>query len=134
MPLFQYKAADAQGSILEGEMEARAPDSVAEHLQAQGFMPIQIEEATVGSGGGWLGGFGRARVSQDEIAMMTREISTLLRAGLPLDRALEIVVNLSANDDVAEILGEVRQDVRGAHPCMPRWKPRRASSPAFISI
>ncbi|MDP2254330.1 MAG: type II secretion system F family protein, partial [Thiobacillus sp.] len=48
-----------------------------------------------------------------EIAMMTREISTLLRAGLPLDRALEIVVNLSANDEVAEILGEVRQDVRG---------------------
>lgn len=113
MPLFQYKAADAQGGILEGEMEARALESVAEHLQAQGFMPIQIEEATVGGGGGWLSGFGRARVSQDEIAMMTREISTLLRAGLPLDRALEIVVNLSANDDVAEILGEVRQDVRG---------------------
>jgi len=113
MPLFQYKAADAQGSILEGEMEARAPDSVAEHLQAQGFMPIHIEEAMAGSGGGWLGGFGRARVSQDEIAMMTREISTLLRAGLPLDRALEIVINLSANDDVAEILDEVRQDVRG---------------------
>lgn len=113
MPLFRYKAADAQGGVLEGEMEARAPDSVAEHLQAQGFMPIQIEEAMAGSGGGWLGGFGRARVSQDEIAMMTREISTLLRAGLPLDRALEIVVNLSANDEVAEILGEVRQDVRG---------------------
>jgi len=112
MPLFQYKAADAQGGILEGEMEARAPDSVAEHLQAQGFMPIHIEEAMAGSGG-WLGGFGRARVSQDEIAMMTREISTLLRAGLPLDRALEIVVNLSANDEVAEILSEVRQDVRG---------------------
>jgi general secretion pathway protein F len=113
MPLFQYKAADAQGGILEGEMEARTPDLVADHLQAQGFIPIQVEEATAGGGGGWLGGFGRARVSQDEIAMMTREISTLLRAGLPLDRALEIVVNLSANDDVAEILGEVRQDVRG---------------------
>lgn len=113
MPLFQYKAADAQGGILEGEMEARTPDSVADHLQAQGFIPIQVEEATAGNGGGWLGGFGRARVSQNEIAMMTREISTLLRAGLPLDRALEIVVNLSANDDVAEILGEVRQDVRG---------------------
>lgn len=113
MPLFQYKATDAQGSTLEGEMEARAPDSVAEHLQAQGYMPIQIEEATAGKDGGWLGGFGRARVSQDEIAMMTREIATLLRAGLPLDRALEVVINLSANDEVAEILDEVRQDVRG---------------------
>jgi general secretion pathway protein F len=113
MPLFQYKAADAQGGILEGEMEARTPDSVADHLQAQGFIPIQVEEATAGNGGGWLGGFGRARVSQDEIAMMTREIATLLRAGLPLDRALEIVVNLADKDEVAEILNEVRQDVRG---------------------
>jgi general secretion pathway protein F len=113
MPLFQYKAADAQGGILEGEMEARAADSVAEHLQAQGFLPIQIEEATLGKSGGWLSGFARARVSQDEIALMTREIATLLRAGLPLDRALEIAVNLSSNDEVAEILNEVRQDVRG---------------------
>lgn len=113
MPLFQYKAADARGGILEGEMEARTPDSVADHLQAQGFIPIQVEEATAGNGGGWLGGFGRARVSQDEIAMMTREIATLLRAGLPLDRALEIVVNLADKEEVAEILNEVRQDVRG---------------------
>lgn len=113
MPLFQYKAADAQGGILEGEMEARTPDSVADHLQAQGYIPIQVEEATAGDGGGWLGGFGRARVSQDDIAMMTREVATLLRAGLPLDRALEIVVNLADKEEVAEILNEVRQDVRG---------------------
>lgn len=111
MPLFQYKAADAQGATLEGEMEARTPDFVAEHLQAQGFIPILIEEAA--AGGGWLGGLGRARVSQDDIAMLTREIATLLRAGLPLDRALEIVINLASNDEVAEILGEVRKDVRG---------------------
>jgi general secretion pathway protein F len=113
MPLFQYKAADAQGGILEGEMEARTPDSVAEHLQAQGFLPIQIDEAGAHGGGGWLGGFGRARVSQDDIAMMTRETATLLRAGLPLDRALEIVINLSASEEVADILSDVRKDVRG---------------------
>jgi general secretion pathway protein F len=113
MPRFRYRAVDVQGDILEGEMEARAPDFVAEHLQAQGYMPMLIEEAMAGSGGGWLGGFGRTRVSQDDIAMMTREIATLLRAGLPLDRALEVVINLAANDEVAEILSEIRQDVRG---------------------
>lgn len=113
MPLFHYKAADAKNGLFEGEMEARSPELVAEHLQAQGYMAIGIEESIAGNGGGWLSGFGRARVSQDEIAMMTREIATLLRAGLPLDRALEIVVNLSSNDEVAEILDEVRQDVRG---------------------
>ncbi len=113
MPLFQYKAADAQGGALEGEMEARTAEIVAEHLQGQGFLPILIEEAAASRGGGLLGGFGRSRISQDDIAMMTREIATLLRAGLPLDRALEIVINLASNDEVAEILSEVRQDVRG---------------------
>jgi general secretion pathway protein F len=111
MPLFEYKAVDKQGGILEGEMDARASNFVAEHLQAQGYMPIQIDEAT--AGGSWLSSFGRARVSQDDIAMMTREIATLLRAGLPLDRAVEVVINLAANDEVAEILGDIRQDVRG---------------------
>ncbi len=113
MPLFQYKAADAQGGVLEGEMEARTPDALAEHLHAQGYMPILIEEAVTSGGGGGFFGLGRARVSQDDIAMMTRELATLLRAGLPLDRALEIVINLSTRDEVAEVLNEVRQDVRG---------------------
>jgi general secretion pathway protein F len=67
---------------------------VAAHLQAQGTWCWQVDE-TQAAGGGWLSGFGRARVSQDDIAMLTREIATLLRAGLPLDRALEIVINLS---------------------------------------
>ncbi len=112
MPLFHYKAADTQGGMLEGDMEARSAQAVAENLQAQNFMVLAVEEASA-AGGGWLSGFGRARVSQDDIAMLTREIATLLRAGLPLDRALEIVINLSANDEVADILNEVRQDVRG---------------------
>lgn len=113
MPLYRYKAADPQGGVLEGEMEARTAEAVATHLQAQNFMVLAVEEALVAGGCGWLSGFGRARVSQDDIAMMTREIATLLRAGLPLDRALEIVINLSANDEVADILNDVRQDVRG---------------------
>lgn len=84
MPLYRYKAADPQGGVLEGEMEARTAESVATHLQAQNFMVLAVEEALAAGGGGWLSGFGRARVSQDDIAMMTREIATLLRAGLPL--------------------------------------------------
>lgn len=112
MPLFSYKAADATGALIEGEMEARSPEALAEHLHAQGYLPIAVEEALPAAGGGWFG-FGRARVSDDDIAMMTRELATLLRAGLPLDRALEIVINLATREEVAAILAAVRQDVRG---------------------
>jgi general secretion pathway protein F len=112
VPLFSYKAADATGALIEGEMEARSPEALAEHLHAQGYLPIAVEEALPAAGGGWFG-FGRARVSDDDIAMMTRELATLLRAGLPLDRALEIVINLATREEVAAILAAVRQDVRG---------------------
>lgn len=113
MPLYRYKAATRDGETLDGEMEGRAPESVAERLQAQGYIPLSVEEATASGRAGWLGAFSRARVSQDEIAMVTREISTLLRAGLTLDRALEIVISLTENEYLGEMLGEIRQDVRG---------------------
>jgi general secretion pathway protein F len=113
VPAFYYRAVTSSGETLEGEMEARAAESVAERLQAQGHIPIEVEEAAAKSAGGWLGSFGGGRLGQDDIAMATREIATLLRAGLPLDRALEIVINLSANAAVRDIFSAIRQEVRG---------------------
>lgn len=88
-------------------------EGVAERLQAQGYIPLVVEEVTGNDRGHWLGVFNRPRVSQDEVAIVTREISTLLRAGLTLDRALEIVISLSENESLQEMLDEIRQDVRG---------------------
>lgn len=112
MVQFYYKAANSLGGVQEGEMEALTADSVAQHLQAQGYIPIKVSEVSCKRGGGWFGGLGRERINQDEIAMITRELATLLRAGLPLDRALEIAINISANEEVKYMLESVRQDVR----------------------
>ena len=115
MPVFHYKAASADGEALEGDMEARAQAAVVERLQAMGYIPIQVEEARSDAAAnntsfGWLRS---DRVSQAEIGVFTREIAILLHAGLPLDRALEILVALSENDKVRRLLTQVRDDVRG---------------------
>src|SRR5207237_521045 len=55
----------------------------------------------------------RGGIAQDDIGVMTRELATLLRAGLPLDRSFEILINLSGNPRLAELLGRIRNDVRG---------------------
>ncbi|HXN16097.1 MAG TPA: type II secretion system F family protein, partial [Usitatibacter sp.] len=47
------------------------------------------------------------------IAVMTRELATLLKAGLPLDRSVEILINLAASPKLAELLSKVRNEVRG---------------------
>ncbi len=115
MPLYRYKAVAPTGEAQEGEMEGAGQSAVVERLQGMGLIPIRVEENASGrEGPGTSRGLLRKkRVSQDEVAAFTRETATLLRAGLPLDRALEILVSLSPNQRVSELLAQVREDVRG---------------------
>ena len=54
--------------------------------------------------------FERKSISQNDIGIITRELATLLKAGLPLDRSIEILINLAATPRVAELLANVRND------------------------
>ncbi len=115
MPLFRYKAVSVAGETQEGEMEGLAQTAVVERLQALGLIPIRVEEtaARAGSANSAQGLFRKNRVSQDDVAVFTQEIATLLKAGLPLDRCLEILIGLSASEPVRQLMTQVREDVRG---------------------
>jgi general secretion pathway protein F len=94
-------------------MEGASQSAVVERLQAMGHIPIRVDESTARKPGAAPGLFRKNRISQDDIAAFTREIATLLKAGLPLDRCLEILVSLSANEPVRQLLSQIREDVRG---------------------
>src|SRR5688572_3068754 len=121
MPFFQYKAVSPAGEVQEGVLEASSNPAAIARLQEMGLIPIRAIEAGGAKAAGPAAGsrpalfsIGRARnVSQEDIGVLTRELATLLRAGLPLDRAFEILINLAANAKVAELLGKVRNEVRG---------------------
>ncbi|MBU0592642.1 MAG: type II secretion system F family protein [Gammaproteobacteria bacterium] len=115
MPLYRYKAVTPTGETHEGEMEGIAQSVVVEHLQEMGLIPIRVDEtaASTGPGKAGKGLLHRNRISQAEIAVFTQEIATLLRAGLPLDRSLGILIGMSANPQVLQLLTQVREDVRG---------------------
>jgi general secretion pathway protein F len=115
VPSFRYKAVTPGGEAVEGEMEARLQEAVVERLQGMGYIPIRVDAAQPEgdeetASFSWLRS---NRVNQAEIGVFTREIATLLQAGLPLDRALEILVALSENDKVRRLLIQIRDDVRG---------------------
>jgi general secretion pathway protein F len=57
--------------------------------------------------------FSRRRINQDQVGALTRELATLLRSGLPLDRALEILIGLAQTPHMQTLLAQVRDDVRG---------------------
>lgn len=111
MPLFQYKAVSATGEVLEGEMEARAQSGVVERLQTMGYIPIRAQEVAA-QGAKRAGLFKAGGVRQEQIGVITRELSTLLRSGLPLDRCLEILINLAESDAVRTMLTQIREEVR----------------------
>ena len=116
MPFFQYKAVTPSGEVQEGVLEASSTPAAVSRLQAMGLIPIRAQEAGVAKTGVAApreGLFARKSVTQDDIVVVTRELATLLKAGLPLDRTFEILINLAATPRVAELLGRIRNEVRG---------------------
>jgi general secretion pathway protein F len=115
VPLFRYKVVTPTGESQEGDMDGVSQAAVVDRLQGMGLIPIRVEETAASSAtAGHIGGFfGKKRVTQDDVAVITQEIATLLKAGLPLDRCLEILITLSANEPVRQLMSELREDVRG---------------------
>lgn len=111
MPLFEYKAVDPSGETVQGTMEAISVDMVVLKLQEAGNIPLQAQES--GSGFGLAGlRFGRRGMNAREVGAFTQQLSTLLAAGLPLDRSLQVLLDLAENDRVKRTVAEIRDRVR----------------------
>ncbi|MGH2670991.1 MAG: type II secretion system F family protein, partial [bacterium] len=115
MAVYHYKAASPEGEVTEGEMEAQTRDAVIERLQALGYVPIRAEERGGAKADRPRFSFklrGR-RISQAQLAILTQELATLLRARLSLDRALEVLIEIAADERIQQLLIRVREGVHG---------------------
>jgi len=112
MPLFEYKAVAPSGETVRGTMEAASVELVVLKLQEAGNIPLQAKEA--GTGGFSLGALRMMRrgMSTREVGQFTQQMSTLLGAGLPLDRSLQVLMELSENDRVRTTVSDIRDHVR----------------------
>jgi len=114
VPGFQYKAVSADGEVVQGTLEGSDRQQVVEQLHALGQTPIRIDETAVVPARSRRKRRGRKRrLNEEQIANATRELSTLLRAGLPLDRALGVLISLSEGEPISELLVNVRKEVNG---------------------
>jgi general secretion pathway protein F len=125
MPTFRYRAVNAAGTVATGELDAANESEIVERLRDQGMLPMQVARAT-GAAGSTTAPAGAAaasaprkrwfaskRVTRDQLLSITRELATLLQAGLPLDRALEILIGLALSAPSTAMLQQIRDDVRG---------------------
>ncbi|HQX90967.1 MAG TPA: type II secretion system F family protein [Thermomonas sp.] len=114
MALYRYKALNARGELLDGQMEAASDAEVAARLQEQGHLPV---EAALASGSGvasaWRGLFKPAPFAGQKLVQFTQQLATLLGAGQPLDRALAILLELPEDAAAKRTITDIRDAVRG---------------------
>ncbi len=112
MPLFEYKAVAPSGETVQGTMEAASLDVVVLKLQEAGNIPLQAKES--GAGGFGLPGLqiGRRGMNAREVGEFTQQLATLLHAGLPLDRSLQVLLDLAESDRVRRTVSQIRDRVR----------------------
>jgi len=122
MAEFYYRASDRSGKVVQGSMEAPDQAAVIAQIRRMGYVPVRIDAS--GSrrrvSAAWLNinldlklvnPFGG--VSGKVLLSFTQELSTLIRAGLPLDRSLSIIAEVTDHPRLKKIAEEVLRDVRG---------------------
>jgi len=110
MPVFKWEGKTLKGTIKKGEMEAPNEGAIRIHLRQQNMIPTKI--AAKGKEIKISLPFGK-KVHQRSIAIFTRQLATMIDAGLPLVQSLEILSSQQEHKIFKNILREIREDVEG---------------------
>ena len=104
MTSFSYRAISNQGKTTEGLIAADRIELASRELRSQGLTLLSLEPARQGAGSAGAASAGPGGAGSDDILSMTRELAVLLRAGLPIDRALKVMIDMAANLQLRELL------------------------------
>jgi len=115
MATFSYRAKDAKGEVIEGTMEAEGPQAVASRLQAMGYYPVNIrgESEAKRKSAGLFQSVRRRHIKTADLAAFNRQLSDLISAGVPLVKALNVIVSQTPNETLREIVAKISSDVQG---------------------
>ena len=114
MTLFAYKVINAEGTVENGNKEAVDEAALVRDLQADGLIPLQINQAGLKSAYQFSFRQDKEDLSQKEIVSFTKELATLLEAGLPLDRSLMVLMDLTEEDSKTyTLINNVLKQVKG---------------------
>lgn len=111
MKKFKYSARDAKGKPFEGEIEAKDPQDVADILHDRGLLVVSVKEAT-GISLERLNEINIGGVPMKEKVVFMRQMATMVGAGLPLSRSLEIMTQQVANPQFKKVLKNVLDSVQ----------------------
>jgi len=100
--IYEWEGKDRQGKPARGEVRAAGENQVQAHLRRQGLVPLKIKKQRLGGG---------KAIKAKDIALFTRQLATMMQAGVPLLQSFDIVGRGHANPNVARLLNNIRTDV-----------------------
>ncbi|SFF68937.1 type II secretion system protein F (GspF) [Duganella sp. CF458] len=115
MPAFRYEAVDAAGATKKGVVNADSARSARADLRSQGLVPIKVDAIAAqvdASGATSRRGFGE-KLSTTELALFTRQLASLLEAGLPLEQAFTALLEQAERPYVRDLVASIRSEVMG---------------------
>jgi general secretion pathway protein F len=113
MAEFLYKAATLTGQTVEGSMDGKDEATVVQSLHQLGYIPIRITSTQEKGPGLRFSSFLPQGVGVKNLLIFTQELSTLVSAGLPIDRSLDILGSLTENGRLREAVKDVLKRIEG---------------------
>jgi general secretion pathway protein F len=115
MPAFRYEAVDTVGATRKGVVNADTARAARADLRLQGLLPLSVDaiaHQVDATGATRSRGFGE-RLSQVELALFTRQLASLLEAGLPLEQAFSALLEQAERPYVRDLVASIRAEVMG---------------------
>ena len=115
MPAFRYEAVDVSGATRKGVVNADNARSARADLRGQGLTPLTVDAIAAqvdAAGVSKSRGFGE-KLSQVELALFTRQLASLLEAGLPLEQAFTALLEQAERAYVRDLVASIRSEVMG---------------------
>lgn len=117
MPTFQYTGRNKQGQAVNGSLEANSSDAAATQLLNTGITPLNIEQNQAKEKSTSLNfDFSKnKKPTLDDLVLFSRQMYTLMRAGVPIIRAITGLADTTRNQVLQQALQNVRQEIEGGH-------------------
>jgi general secretion pathway protein F len=114
---YRYRALNPQGKIVKGVLEGDSERQIRSQLRVQDLRPVEVAAANKAESdaSGWRPSIAFSRVSVGDLALITRQLATLVEANLPLDEALQAAAEQSRSNKIKGMLLQVRSRVAEGH-------------------
>jgi len=115
MPVYEYEALLSNGKTDRGIMDAESESAVRNRLRSSDKYPVRIRQTKTKSGGSDQGSLSKLsifdRIKPGEVHVMTRQLATLLGAGIPLDTALTSIIEQAENSSFKKVVAQLKESI-----------------------